>query len=149
MSTIIINGSHHNDGNTSHLIDILYPKIPLINLMDYKIDLYNYNQAYDSDDQFSLIINKIIQYDEIIFATPVYWYAMSSLMKIFFDRLTDLLTSENYLGYELKNKKVQVITTSNGNNLNEIFFEPIKATCDYLGMKFTNGKHYVNPISLI
>ena len=149
MSTIIINGSHQIGGNTSQLIQKLYPNHKIIHLIDYKIELYNYDEFYSSEDDFISIIKTITQYDEIIFATPVYWYAMSSLLKMFFDRITDLLTSENPLGYQLKNKKVQVITTSNGNHLNDIFFEPIKSTCNYLGMQFINGRHYVNPISLI
>ena len=146
MSKIIINGSHQIEGNTSVLIEKLFPEHEIINLIEYKIELYNYNEKYSTDDDFISIIEKIINYDEIVLATPVYWYSISSLMKIFFDRLTDLLNSKQELGYQLKNKKVQVITTSNGNNLNEIFFEPIIATCEYLGMYFTNGEHFVTPI---
>ena len=146
MTKIIINGSHKLNGNTSRLIQQLFPDISSLNLLDYNIEIYNYNETYSDYDQFVSIIEEIIKYDEIIFATPVYWYSMSSLMKIFFDRITDLLHCNNKLGHQLKNKKVQVITSSNGNHLDEIFFEPFKETCKYLGMHFIKGSHYVNSI---
>lgn len=149
MSRIIINGSHQLNGNTSRLIQQLFPNTSSLNLLDYNIEIYNYNETYSDCDQFISIIEEIIQYEEIIFATPVYWYAMSSLMKIFFDRITDLLHSNNQLGYQLKNKNIQVVTSSNGNHLDEIFFEPFKETCKYLEMHFIKGSHYVNPISQV
>lgn len=43
--------------------------------------------------------------DKIIFATPVYWYSMSGLMKTFFDRLTDLVTIQKSVGRKLKGKE--------------------------------------------
>lgn len=139
---IIINSTHNKDGNTSQLIKKLYPNSKSIKLIDYKIELYNYDEKYSDSDEFLSIISEVINYDKIIFATPVYWYSMSSLMKIFFDRITDLIGTQEELGRKLMGKKIEVITTSNGNNLGDNFFLPFKETADYLHLKYIDGKHY-------
>ncbi|MCP4458779.1 MAG: NAD(P)H-dependent oxidoreductase [Cytophagales bacterium] len=40
-------------------------------------------------------------------ATPVYWYSMSGIMKVFLDRIYDVLTIEKELGRKLHGKKWQ------------------------------------------
>ena len=92
-NTVIINGSHNRLGNTTQLLSKIYPDLEVIYLADHLIELYNYSETYSKNDEFLAIINQLLKYDTIIFATPVYWYSMSSLMKIFFDRLTDLIGS--------------------------------------------------------
>ena len=139
---VIINGSHRADGDTSLLIQKIYPNQPILNLIEYKIELYNYDEKYSSDDEFFDIINQILNYDTIVIATPVYWYSMSSLMKIFFDRLTDLIGSKKEIGRQLMGKKLQVITSSNGNNLGDSFFLPFIETANYLHLEYVDGKHY-------
>ena len=116
-----------------------------IQLIDFKIELYNYDENYTENDEFLKIINQLIDCDEIVFATPVYWYSMSSLMKIFFDRLTDLIGSQETIGRKLMGKKISVITSSIGNHLDENFFLPFIETANYLHLDYLEGTHYVNP----
>ena len=142
---IIINGSHNRNGDTTELIQEIYPEIACLKLIDYTIEIYNYDETYSDKDQFLEIINQIIEFEEIIFATPVYWYSMSSLMKIFFDRLTDLISSQETIGRKLMGKKVRVITSSIGNHLDDNFFLPFIETANYLHLDYLEGTHYVNP----
>ena len=142
---IIINGSLRKNGNTTELIQKIYPNQTSIELIDFKIELYNYDEIYTEKDEFLDIINQIIEFDEIVFATPVYWYSMSSLMKIFFDRLTDLIGSQETIGRKLMGKKISVITSSIGNHLDENFFLPFIETANYLHLDYLQGTHYVNP----
>jgi multimeric flavodoxin WrbA len=51
----------------------------------------------------------MIEHDAIVFATPVYWYAMSGLMKVLFDRFTDLVTVRKDLGRRLRGRRVFLI----------------------------------------
>ncbi|MEG1199735.1 MAG: NAD(P)H-dependent oxidoreductase, partial [Algoriella sp.] len=139
------NGSLRKNGNTTELIQKIYPNSISIQLIDFKIELYNYDENYTEKDEFLDIINQIIEFDEIVFATPVYWYSMSSLMKIFFDRLTDLIGSQETIGRKLMGKKISVITSSNGNNLGKNFFLPFLETANYLHLDYLQGAHYVNP----
>ncbi|MGV0920067.1 flavodoxin family protein [Empedobacter falsenii] len=140
---IIINGSHNRNGDTTKLIQEIYPEIACLKLIDYTIELYNYDEIYSDKDQFLEIVNQILEFDEIIFATPVYWYSMSSLMKIFFDRLTDLISSQEAIGRKLMGKKVRVITSSIGNHLDNNFFLPFIETANYLHLEYIGGKHYL------
>ena len=140
---IIINGSHNRNGDTTKLIQEIYPEIACLKLIDYTIEIYNYDETYSEKDQFLEIINQILEFDEIIFATPVYWYSMSSLMKIFFDRLTDLISSQETIGRKLMGKKVRVITSSIGNHLDDNFFLPFIETANYLHLEYIDGKHYL------
>ena len=142
---IIINGSLRKNGNTTELIQKIYPNQTSIQLIDFKIELYNYDENYTENDEFLKIINQLIDCDEIVFATPVYWYSMSSLMKIFFDRLTDLIGSQETIGRKLMGKKISVITSSIGNHLDENFFLPFIETANYLHLDYLQGTHYVNP----
>ncbi len=93
----------------------------MIDLSDYSISHFDYKHLNKEDDFISLMKKISGDYDTLIFATPVYWYAMSCVMKDFFDRFTDLLRIEKELGRTLRNKGVAVITSSNGDNLADNF----------------------------
>ena len=62
-------------------------------------------------------------------------------MKVFFDRITDLLTIEKNLGRQLRGKRMAVISTSNGSHLGDQFWLPFSASAQYLGMEFLGGLH--------
>ena len=64
---IIINGSHNRNGDTTKLIQEIYPEIASLKLIDYTIEIYNYDETYSDKDQFLEIINQIIEFEEIIF----------------------------------------------------------------------------------
>ncbi|MDA5312487.1 flavodoxin family protein, partial [Vibrio cholerae] len=69
----------------------------LFDLSDYAISFYDYEHMNRNDD-FIHLINKLAEFDHLVFASPVYWYSMSAQLKVFFDRLSDLLTIEKELG---------------------------------------------------
>lgn len=117
----------------------------IMDLNDYSIGHFDYAHANKEDDFISLMRDLLgtQEYDTIVFATPVYWYAMSGVMKVFFDRITDLLTIEKELGRKLRGKKMAVITASGGGNLGEQFWLPFSETSTYLGMEFKGGLHTI------
>ncbi|WP_010182245.1 flavodoxin family protein [Aquimarina agarilytica] len=145
MKTVIILGSSNSSGHTKLLTDSIIRKanhpIDVINLNDYQINYFDYEHKNKNDD-FLKIINKIVHdYDTFLFATPVYWYAMSGIMKVFFDRLTDIITIKKDLGKKLRGKNMAVATSSTGDHLNELFWLPFSKTAYYLGMDFLGGVH--------
>ncbi|KXX70672.1 flavodoxin family protein [Flammeovirga sp. SJP92] len=146
MKAVIIVGSARNESNTLNLAKRLQQKtdFDVVNLLDYKIGHFDYEHQNREDDFLPLMKKIIEKYDTLIFATPVYWYAMSGRMKVFFDRITDLITIEKKLGRQLRGKNMAVITTSNGGNLGEDFWHPFKHSASYLGMHFLGGQHTVN-----
>ncbi|MEQ1923956.1 MAG: NAD(P)H-dependent oxidoreductase [Pyrinomonadaceae bacterium] len=143
MKKLIILGSSRKDGDTKKVVDeiISISGWDLIDLNDYNISYYDYEHK-NLDDDFLPLMRKIIaEYGVLIFATPVYWYSMSGIMKVFFDRFTDLLDEEKDLGRELRGKGMAVVSCSGGGNLGEHFWHPFVATAEYLGMQYLGNMH--------
>ena len=143
---VIIIGSSRSDGETKNLTDIVLRNSDFdkIDLNDFNISYYDYEHKNANDDYLNLMQTLISKYDTFLFATPVYWYSMSGIMKVFFDRFTDLLDDEKELGRQLRNKKMAVITSSIGNNLGDEFWIPFCETAKYLGMKYIGNLHTIN-----
>lgn len=146
MSIVIILGSSRNDGSTLKLVNsfIEYSNWDSINLNDYNFSYYDYAHKNAGDDFFPLMRKLIENYDTLVFATPVYWYSMSGIMKVFFDRFTDLLEIEKDLGRKLRGKSMAAISSSNGNNLGDSFWLPFRETANYLGMNYLGDLHMIN-----
>jgi len=142
MKTIIILGSSRTPGNTSkiaaHLSQILDCEV--LNLSDYSFSYYDYDAQNEADD-FTIIAEQIIRYERIIFATPVYWYAMSGIMKVFLDRFTDLITINKHIGRSLAGKRMDLVICSSDSTEYEWFDKPFRATADYLDMTFVQSIH--------
>ena len=104
MSSVIIVGSSRRDGNTASMANRLreLTEYKVIYLSDYAIGYFDYENNYQNDDYLALMKELITQYDRFIFATPVYWYTMSAIMKTFFDRFSDLLRHHKELGRKLR-----------------------------------------------
>ncbi len=143
MKKVIILGSSRNNGETKKVVSelIRISNWDLIDLTDYHITHFDYEHL-NQDDDFLELIKKITKsYDVLIFATPVYWYSMSGIMKVFFDRITDLLRIEKDTGRALRGKHMAVISSSNGDNLKDAFWLPFKKSAEYLGMNYLTDLH--------
>ena len=143
MKKVIILGSSRNNGETKKVVSelIRISDWDLIELTDYNISHFDYEHSNRNDDYIDLLKRITADYDVLIFATPVYWYSMSGRMKVFFDRITDLLRIEKDIGRQLRNKYMAVISCSNGNNLEDNFWLPFKKSAEYLGMHYLTDLH--------
>jgi multimeric flavodoxin WrbA len=115
--------------------------VEFIDLQEKNIHYYNY-QNHHMDDDFIPIAEKMVEADVVIFATPVYWYAMSGILKTFFDRFTDLITVRKDLGRALKHKKCYLICAGAAEEIPEGFEIPFEATCKYLDMEYKGSFYY-------
>lgn len=145
MRKIIIFGSSRSDGETRKVVNELIKLSGwgMIDLNDYKISYYDYEHKNLNDDYLPLVRKIIAEYDVLVFATPVYWYSMSGIMKVFFDRITDLLDEEKDLGRKLRGKSMAAVSCSVGDNLGENFWLPFRETAKYLGMKYLGDTHTI------
>lgn len=141
---VIIVGSSRSNGNTSKIATIISNQInaDVIDLRDFRISYYDYENGNVSDDFIPLIKSLIEKYDTLVFATPVYWYAMSGIMKVFFDRFSDLIRIEKDLGRKLRGKNVFVVSNSDEDKLDYDFYLPFRLSADYLGMNYMGNEHY-------
>lgn len=142
-TTLIIKASSNRNGNTLKVINALQKNIEadVIDLLDYNIGHFDYNFKNANDDFIPLLEKIIPQYNTIIFATPVYWYAMSGILKVFFDRLSDLLHYKKDLGRQLRGKKMAMISNSGENDRKEGFNMPFIESANYLGMEYLGDVH--------
>ena len=140
---VIILGSSRSKGNTANSIVAISEKhnIDVIDLNNYTISYYDYESKNLNDDFLPLIKSIIEKYDTLIFATPVYWYNMSGIMKVFFDRFSDLIRVEKETGRKLKGKNMFVISNSHSDSIDASFYIPFQKSAAYLGMNYTGERH--------
>jgi multimeric flavodoxin WrbA len=108
----------------------------LVDLATLNIGHYDYDHSKNEGDDFHAAAQKMVDADVIVFATPVYWYAMSGLMKVFFDRLTELLYDHKSMGRALKGKKTFLVVTGSRDAAPDGFDVPFRLTAEYFGMSF-------------
>jgi len=144
-NTLIINGSARLNGDTQRFISRLSEglQVDQINLIEHYFLPYNYDNTYPQEDCFEIFAKEILYHQHLIFATPVYWYAMSGRMKNFFDRLTNWVTLNKDVGRNLKGKTMQLLAVGTDGTLPDGFTTPFFMTANYLEMDFT-GHVYFN-----
>ena len=137
MNIAVILGTSKSDGNTRKLVESFVEQsdAQLFDLSEFNISFYDYEHENSSDD-FLPIIHELISFDHLVFATPVYWYSMSAQLKVFFERLSDLLTIEKDLGRKLKGKSISVLSTGYNIELSTCFIQPFELTANYMQLEF-------------
>lgn len=141
--TIIIQGSSKSKGNTYKTVQYLNntEQFDYLDLKTKNIGPFDYDFKNTDDDFLDLMEDIIEKYDTLIFATPVYWYSMSGTLKIFFDRLSDLLHYRKELGRKLRGKNMAMVSNSGSNDLNGSFSMPFIESAKYLGMNYLGDVH--------
>ncbi|MBK0379542.1 flavodoxin family protein [Mucilaginibacter segetis] len=141
---LVILGSNRKNSLTEAITRkaLKQKEFDLIDLLDYEIAHYNYDAHYPVGDQFDEVISQVLLYDNLIFATPVYWYSMSGVMKVFFDRLTDLITIQKDTGRQLHGKNAIIIAVGADPEIPEGFEIPFKHTAAYLGINYQGCTYY-------
>jgi multimeric flavodoxin WrbA len=98
MKIAVLSGSSRPNGNTETLALRAVEKhnYKLFNLRDYHIDPINDlrhdpNGFQPVDDDYEELIKELLEYDVWVYATPIYWYGMSGVMKNFVDRWSQFL----------------------------------------------------------
>ena len=136
---LIILGSARGDGNTAALARAVHEQLDdasLIDLNELRIAPYSYDGRNAGDD-FVSIAKAMNEAETIIFASPVYWYSMSGVMKDFFDRLTDLTDPPlKPIGKSLAGKRVFLIATGNSPEPPPEFEPPFEKTSHYFNMTY-------------
>ncbi|MCH8034045.1 MAG: NAD(P)H-dependent oxidoreductase [Bacteroidetes bacterium] len=143
MKRIIIQGSSRSKGNTNKVVRLLMKELEfdVVDLSLKKIEYFDYEFKNQKDGFLSIIKQIAEEYELIVFATPVYWYSMSGIMKTFFDRLSDCLKIEKETGRKLRGKNMAVISCGSDETETEGFFTPFRNSAEYLGMTYLGNIH--------
>jgi multimeric flavodoxin WrbA len=153
---VIIQASARSNGDTNIIVNELNKdnNFDIIDLKTKNIGHFEYDFANANDDFLPMMEEIVAKYDTIIFATPVYWYNMSGILKAFFDRLSDLLHYKKELGRQLRGKKMAMISNNNYDDLKDGFSMPFKESANYLGMTYLGDIHtwveneVINPVAI-
>lgn len=116
--------------------------IEVVDLVRQRISAYDYDHG-NRDDDFEPLMKRVLAHDQIIFASPIYWYGVSPAMKVFLDRISDFLELPDLLaeGRRLRGKNAYVICTSVDDEPSPEFTGAFFATFNYLGMRFGGVAH--------
>jgi multimeric flavodoxin WrbA len=101
------------------------------------LDLADYDINQEINDPLIELIENIIHADTIIFATPVYCYSMSARMKLFMDRLTDLVREDEELKTMLRGKRGLVLSTGTDTIAPKLFEQSFSLLLAYLGIEYS------------
>lgn len=142
--TIALFASSRRYGNTGQFMDriALDLNIEVVCLDNLRISAFDY-QHRNRDDDFEPLMSRVLSHDQIVLATPIYWYSVSAAMKVFLDRLSDYLDLPDLLaeGRQLRGKTAFVVCTSISDKPSTAFVEAFRETFDYLGMRFGGLAH--------
>jgi multimeric flavodoxin WrbA len=143
-SAVALFASSRRHGNTGQLMDRVASdlQIEVVDLTQKNISAFDYEHRNRQDD-FESLIDHVLEFEQIIFASPVYWYSVCSPMKVFLDRISDLLDVPDLLakGRRLRGKDVYVLCTSIEHEPDSPFINAWRETCTYLGMNYRGLLH--------
>ena len=138
-STIALFASSRRHGNTGRLVDRVARElgVEIVDLGSLRMTPFDYEHR-NRDDDFEPLIARVLDYDQLIFASPIYWYSVSPPLKVFLDRLSDLLDIDELLeqGRRLRGKCAFVACTSVVDEAAPPFIGALRDTFDYLGMRY-------------
>lgn len=143
-SAIALFSSGRRHGNTGRLVDAIAAgaNMDVVDLAPLDIAPYDYEHSH-RDDDFEPLVRHVLDFPRIVLATPVYWYGPNGPMKIFLDRVCDLLDLPDLrpLGRRLRGKNGYVVSTSIYPDAPEPFVEMFRDTFEYLGMHYGGIAH--------
>jgi multimeric flavodoxin WrbA len=116
--------------------------INVVDLSGLRMSAFDYAHL-NRDDDFEPLMNRVLAHEQVIFATPIYWYAVSPAMKVFLNRISDYLELPDLLpkGRRLQGKNAYVVCTSICEEPSTSFVNAFRETFDYLGMNFGGIMH--------
>jgi multimeric flavodoxin WrbA len=144
LRAIALFASSRRHGNTGQLMDRIAKElaIEVVDLATARMSAYDYEHR-NRDDDFEPLLRRVLDFDQIIFASPVYWYSVSPPMKVFLDRISDFLDLPDLLneGRRLRGKQAYIVCTSIYEDVSKAFLGAFTDTFDYLGMRFGGIVH--------
>ncbi|MFJ7734516.1 flavodoxin family protein [Lysinibacillus sp. NPDC097231] len=142
-------GSSRANSNSEQLTDYVLKGIP-----HKKIDLKNvtiepiHDLRHDDNgfqfvaDDYDQIIQAFLTSDIVIFATPIYWYSMSGIMKNMVDRLSHAIRDERFPQLKEKLQTTEAIVLAVGGDDPHIKGLPLihqfQYIFDFLKMPFSS-----------
>ncbi|KRN05552.1 flavin reductase [Liquorilactobacillus sucicola DSM 21376 = JCM 15457] len=147
MGILAINGSSRENSNSDVMLTCLLKGIEHneIKLKHYAIQpIWDQRHSQKiwraADDDYDQLLTKLIASKTIIFATPIYWYGVSGLLKNFIDRWSESLATVPNFREIIKNKRIYVLIV--GGDAPHIkglpIIEQFNYICEFLNWQFVD-----------
>ncbi|QQZ09681.1 flavodoxin family protein [Heyndrickxia vini] len=147
MTIAVIYGGTRTNGNTETLTDLAVngvevEKIYLSdNIIQPIIDGRHSEEGFQEvSDDYNFIIDQLLPHDTWIFATPIYWYSMSGVMKNFIDRWSQTMRDTNYPEFKAQMSKKKAYVIAVGGDDPYIkglpMIQQFQHIFDFMGMSF-------------
>lgn len=146
MRIAVLQGSTRDGGNTEQLTKVLMEGVPYteILLREKRIlpihDQRHMEGGFDSvEDDYDEVIRQVLEHDVIVFASPVYWYSISGLLKNFMDRWSQSLRDSRYNFKELMARKTAyaVIVGGDDPRIKALpLIQQLKYSFEFIGLPF-------------
>lgn len=143
---LILLGSARGDGDTAAAVEALRGELAgfseVLDLSTLSLQPFDYSAQRQADD-FDAVVERMLASPAILFATPVYWYAMSGHMKTLFDRFSDLLSDRDPArrGRLLTGRGALYLAVGADARLPAGFETPFRRTARYLAMNWGGGAY--------
>jgi len=147
MTIAVIYGSSRPNSNTELLTEQIIKGLDVekIYLKDFNIkpiiDMRHAEEGFqDRHDDYNSIIDRILPHDTLIFATPIYWYSMSGLMKNLIDRWSQTLKDQAYPDFKKQMARKVAYVAAVGDDEPYMkglpLIQSFKYIFDFMGMGF-------------
>ena len=148
MKITMLVGSSRKGGNSELLADFVVQDIEheKVYIKDLHIrpieDLRHTKNGFQAvNDDYDRLVEVIMKSDVVIFATPIYWYSMSGLMKNMIDRLSQAIRDERYPNLKEHLKTMQTIVVVVGGDEPRVkglpLIQQFQYIFDFLNMPFS------------
>ncbi|GGC77180.1 putative NAD(P)H-dependent FMN-containing oxidoreductase YwqN [Thalassobacillus devorans] len=148
MKVGVIYGSTRENGNTELLTEEVVKNLPDVIRIDLK--RYRYHDIIDQrhdingfspvDDEYDQIIDQILDCEVLIFATPIYWYGMSSVMKRFVDRWSRTVRDDKYPDFKEQMSQKDAYIVAVGGDEPRVKGLPLvqqfQYICEFIGLNY-------------
>ncbi|MFJ7185081.1 flavodoxin family protein [Lysinibacillus xylanilyticus] len=142
-------GSSRADSNSEQLADYVLEGISHQKIDLKKIAIEPINDLRHDDNGFQLveddydqIIHAFLTSDVVVFATPIYWYSMSGIMKNMIDRLSQAIRDERFPQLKEKLQTTEAIVLAVGGDEPYIkglpMIQQFQYIFDFLKMPFSS-----------
>jgi multimeric flavodoxin WrbA len=147
MNIVALIGSSRDGGNSEQLTNLVLKDIPYkkLYLKDLHIkpihDLRHAREGFQKvEDDYDMVIEELENSDMIVFATPIYWYSMSGIMKNMIDRLSQAIRDNRYPKLKERLKHIKTIAVIVGGDEPRVkglpLIQQFQYTFEFLDMSF-------------
>jgi multimeric flavodoxin WrbA len=112
MPALAILGTARRSGHTATLLSRLTENTSceMVDLLEAQLGPFSYSPDHPRYD-FLPIIERLVRSDVVIFATPVYWFTYSAIMKNFIDRFSELLIDHQDVVEQIRGRDFVLLST--------------------------------------